>query len=315
MLLSSIIASSLLVASPPSCSSTCTMSETLAGAVSSKAGDIVDVASSAGDFSTLIAAAKAGGLVETLRSEGPFTVFAPTDEAFAKLPAGTVETLLKPENKDTLVAILSYHVVPGRLDSGKVLKSKNLSTVNGQRADIAMKNGKPMIDGATIIATDVDASNGIVHVIDSVIIPEPKNVLQVAKSGTSFYTLASAIEAADLVSVLEGKGPFTVLAPTDEAFAKLPAGTLETLLKPENKDQLRNILLYHVVPGRVYADQVVKLKKAPTAAGVAAPITVTKSKDKKTAPVVRVGGAKVVKTDIDASNGVIHVIDTVILPE
>ena len=315
MLLSSIIASTLLLSAPPSCTSSCTMSETLAGAVSSKAGDIVDVAGSAGDFSTLLAAAKAGGLVETLRSAGPFTVFAPTDAAFAKLPAGTVEMLLKPENKEALVGILTYHVVPGRLESGKVLKTKTLDTVNGQRAGISMKNGKPMIDGATIIATDVEASNGIIHVVDAVILPESKNVLEIAKGGTSFYTLAAAIEAADLASVLEGKGPFTVLAPTDEAFAKLPAGTLETLLKPENKDQLRNILLYHVIPGRVYADQVVKLKKAPTAAGVAAPITVTMSKDKKTGPVVRVGGGKVVKTDIDASNGVIHVIDTVILPQ
>jgi len=318
MFLSSILATSLMIASPPSCASSCTMSETLAGAMSSKAGDIVEVASSAGDFSTLIAAAKAAGLVETLQSKGPFTVFAPTDEAFAKLPAGTVETLLKPENKDTLVSILTYHVVPGRLESGSVLKKKTLDTANGQRAGIAMKNGKPMIDNAVIVATDVEASNGIIHVVDSVILPESKNVLDIAKSANSFYTLAAAIEAADLVEVLKGKGPFTVLAPTDEAFAKLPAGTLESLLKPENKAQLRNILLYHVVPGRVYADQVVKLKKAPTAAGTAAPITVTMDKNKskgKTAPVVRIGGAKVVKTDIDASNGVIHVIDAVILPE
>ena len=317
MFLSSILASTLLITSPPSCASTCTMSETLAGAVSSQANDIVAVASSAGDFSTLIAAAKAAGLVETLQGEGPLTVFAPTDEAFAKLPAGTVETLLKPENKDQLVSILTYHVVPGRLDSGTVLKRKSLDTANGQRAGIAMKNGKPMIDNAVIVATDVEASNGVIHVVDTVILPESKNVLDIAKSANSFYTLAAAIEAADLVEVLKGKGPFTVLAPTDEAFAKLPAGTLETLLKPENKDQLRNILLYHVVPGRVYADQVVKLKKAPTAAGKDVPVSVTMSKSgkSKTAPVVRVGDAKVVKTDIDASNGVIHVIDTVIVPE
>ena len=317
MFLSSILASTLLITSPPSCASTCTMSETLAGAVSSQANDIVAVASSAGDFSTLIAAAKAAGLVETLQGEGPLTVFAPTDEAFAKLPAGTVETLLKPENKDQLVSILTYHVVPGRLDSGTVLKRKSLDTANGQRAGIAMKNGKPMIDNAVIVATDVEASNGVIHVVDSVILPESKNVLDIAKSANSFYTLAAAIEAADLVEVLKGKGPFTVMAPTDEAFAKLPAGTLETLLKPENKEQLRNILLYHVVPGRVYADQVVKLKKAPTAAGKDVPVSVTMSKSgkSKTAPVVRVGDAKVVKTDIDASNGVIHVIDTVIVPE
>ena len=317
MFLSSILASTLLITSPPSCASTCTMSETLAGAVSSQANDIVAVASSAGDFSTLIAAAKAAGLVETLQGEGPLTVFAPTDEAFAKLPAGTVETLLKPENKDQLVSILTYHVVPGRLDSGTVLKRKSLDTANGQRAGIAMKNGKPMIDNAVIVATDVEASNGVIHVVDSVILPESKNVLDIAKSANSFYTLAAAIEAADLVEVLKGKGPFTVMAPTDEAFAKLPAGTLETLLKPENKEQLRNILLYHVVPGRVYAHQVVKLKKAPTAAGKDVPVSVTMSKSgkSKTAPVVRVGGAQVVKTDIDASNGVIHVIDTVIVPE
>ena len=318
MFLSSIIASSILIVSPPSCASSCTMSETLAGAMPSQAGDIVDVAASAGDFSTLIAAAKAAGLVDTLKGEGPLTVFAPTDDAFAKLPAGTVETLLKPENKDTLVSILTYHVVPGRLESGSVLKQKTLGTVNGQRAGIAMKNGKPMIDNAVIVATDVEATNGVIHVIDSVILPESKNVLEIAKGANDFYTLAAAIEAADLVEVLKGKGPFTVLAPTDEAFAKLPSGTLETLLKPENKDQLRQILLYHVVPGRVYADQVVKLEKAPTAAGVAAPISVTMTKgkaSKKAAPTVRIGGAKVVKTDIDASNGVIHVIDAVILPE
>ena len=112
MLLASIISTSVALVAPPSCSSTCTMSETLAGAVSDKPGDIVDVASSAGDFGTLLAAAKAAGLVDTLRGEGPLTVFAPTDEAFAKLPDGTVESLLRPENKDALVAILAYHVVP-----------------------------------------------------------------------------------------------------------------------------------------------------------------------------------------------------------
>ncbi|MAC19328.1 MAG: beta-Ig-H3/fasciclin [Phycisphaerae bacterium] len=290
------------------------MSETLASVVSEKAGDIVDVAASAGDFSTLLAAATAAGLVDTLKSEGPITVFAPTDAAFAKLPAGTVETLLKPENKDTLVAVLTYHVVPGRLESGDVLKKKSLGTVNGQKAAIAMKDGKPKIDGATIVATDIEASNGVIHVIDSVMLPESKTILEVATGAGTFKTLAAALKAADLVEVLQGAGPFTVLAPTDAAFAKLPAGTVESLLKPENKDTLRTILLYHVIPGRVYADTVVTLKGAPTAAGMTAPITVKKG-DGKSAPSVMVGGAKVVKTDIDASNGVIHVVDAVILPE
>ena len=252
--------------------------------------------------------------METLRSEGPITVFAPTDEAFAKLPAGTVETLLKPENKDTLVAVLTYHVVPGRLESGDVLKKKSLGTANGQQASIAMKDGKPKIDGATIVATDIEASNGVIHVIDAVMLPESKTILEVANGAGSFKTLAAALKAADLVEVLQGAGPFTVLAPTDAAFAKLPAGTVESLLKPENKDTLRTILLYHVIPGRVYSDTVVTLTGAPTAAGLTAPITVKKG-DGKSAPTVMVGGAKVVKTDIDASNGVIHVVDAVILPE
>ena len=313
MILSSLVLGSTLALTAPPCSQTCTMSETLAGAVSEKPGDIVDVAASAGDFSTLLAAAQAAGLVDTLRGDGPLTIFAPTDDAFAALPAGTVETLLKPENKQTLVSILAYHVVPGRLESGDVLKKKTLATVNGQRAKIAMKNGKAMIDGAAIVATDVDASNGVIHVIDAVILPESKSLLEVAKGASTFHTLAAAIEAADLTEVLSGPGPFTVLAPTDEAFGKLPAGTVENLLKPENKDQLRTILLYHVVPGRVYSDTVVTLKGAPTASGITAPISVKKGSGKN--PTVMIDNAKVVKTDIDASNGVIHVLDAVILPD
>jgi len=307
MFLTALIASTTLL-SPP-CQSTCPMemSETLAGARSSAPNDIVAVASSAGDFNTLIAAAKAAGLVGVLQSDGPLTVFAPTDAAFAKLPKGTVETLLKPENKKALVEILTYHVVPGKFEAADVLKKKTLDTANGERAKIAMKNGKPTIAGANIVATDIEASNGIVHVIDAVMIPEQRDIVDVAVSTGKFKTLAAALGAADLVSTLKGKGPFTVLAPNDAAFAKLPAGTVEMLLLPENKGKLKEILLAHVVPGRVYSDQVVKLKMAPTAGGFKAPISV---KDGK----VSIGGANVIATDIEASNGVIHVIDTVIVP-
>lgn len=172
MFLTALIASTTLL-SPP-CQSTCPMemSETLAGARSSAPNDIVAVASGAGDFGTLIAAAKAAGLVGVLQSDGPLTVFAPTDAAFAKLPKGTVETLLKPENKKALVEILTYHVVPGKLEAADVLKKKTLDTANGERAKIAMKNGKPTIAGVNIVATDVEASNGVIHVIDTVIIPD-----------------------------------------------------------------------------------------------------------------------------------------------
>jgi uncharacterized surface protein with fasciclin (FAS1) repeats len=134
--------------------------------------DIVDTAVGAGSFGTLVAAVKAAGLVDTLKGDGPFTVFAPTDEAFAKLPAGTVESLLKPENKDKLVAILTYHVVPGKVMSTDVVKLSSAKTVQGSTIDIAVADGKVKIDGATVVKADIGCSNGVVHVIDSVILPE-----------------------------------------------------------------------------------------------------------------------------------------------
>ena len=133
--------------------------------------DIVDTAVSAGQFETLAAALTAAGLVETLKQPGPYTVFAPTDEAFAKLPEGTLEDLLKPENKDKLTAILTYHVVPGKVDSSEVVKLSEAKTVNGEEVSIKVIDEKVMIDNATVITPDVKASNGVIHVIDTVLIP------------------------------------------------------------------------------------------------------------------------------------------------
>ena len=133
--------------------------------------DIVDTAVAAGQFETLAAALGAAGLVDTLKGEGPFTVFAPTDAAFAKLPEGTVESLLKPENKDKLVAILTYHVVPGKVDSTSVVELTEATTVNGDKIDIAVMGGNVKIDNATVVKADIDTSNGIIHVIDTVILP------------------------------------------------------------------------------------------------------------------------------------------------
>lgn len=133
--------------------------------------DIVDTAIAAGQFETLAAALGAAGLVDTLKSEGPFTVFAPTDAAFAKLPEGTVESLLRPENKDKLVAILTYHVVPGKVDSASVVKLTEATTVNGADVAIAVKNGTVKINEATVVKADIDTSNGMIHVIDTVILP------------------------------------------------------------------------------------------------------------------------------------------------
>jgi uncharacterized surface protein with fasciclin (FAS1) repeats len=134
-------------------------------------GDIVTVAAGAGSFKTLVAAIKAAGLVETLQGKGPFTVFAPTDDAFAKLPAGTLESLLKPENKDKLVSILAYHVVPGKVMAADV-KTMKAKTVNGKELSIKVEDGKVMVDNAKVIKTDVAAKNGVIHVIDTVVIPK-----------------------------------------------------------------------------------------------------------------------------------------------
>ncbi|NIN70372.1 MAG: fasciclin domain-containing protein [Gemmatimonadetes bacterium] len=136
--------------------------------------DIVETAVSAGSFQTLVAAVQAAGLVETLQGEGPFTVFAPTDEAFAKLPAGTVEELLKEENRDQLIAILTYHVVPGKLLAEDVVQLKGAETAQGQSVRFSLKDGGAYIDEARIIKTDIEASNGVIHVIDSVILPESR---------------------------------------------------------------------------------------------------------------------------------------------
>ena len=134
--------------------------------------DIVDTAVAAGDFKTLAAALNAAGLVDTLKGAGPFTVFAPTDAAFAKLPAGTVENLLKPENKEKLVAILTYHVVAGDVMAKDVVKLTEAKTVNGKSVKVMTEGGKVMVDGANVTKTDIKCSNGVIHVIDSVLLPQ-----------------------------------------------------------------------------------------------------------------------------------------------
>lgn len=141
------------------------------GGKKAQTGDIVDVTVSAGQFNTLAAALEAAGLIDTLKSDGPFTVFAPTDAAFAKLPDGTVENLLKPENKDQLIAVLTYHVVPGNVMAADVVKLSNATTVNGSNVAISVEEGTVRIDNATVVKTDINASNGVIHVIDSVILP------------------------------------------------------------------------------------------------------------------------------------------------
>lgn len=134
--------------------------------------DIVDVAAENGSFNTLVAAVKAAGLVETLKGDGPFTVFAPTDEAFAALPEGTVDMLLKPENKDKLIAVLTYHVVPGKIMASEVMKLDSAVTVQGEAVMVRMDHGSVMINKAEVVMADVEASNGVIHVINGVLLPK-----------------------------------------------------------------------------------------------------------------------------------------------
>ena len=244
-------------------------------------------------------------------------MFAPTDDAFAKLPAGTVEGLLKPENLETLKNILLYHVVPGAVMAADVvtLDGKSADTAfAGNAIAISVKDGSVFLNETVqVIITDIATSNGVIHVIDTVLLPPTKlaNIVDTAVADGRFTTLVAAVTAGGLVDTLVGEGPFTVFAPTDEAFATLPAGTVEGLLKPENLETLKNILLYHVVPGTVMAADVVTLdgKTADTAfAGNAIAISV---KDGK---VFLNDTVQVIITDIATSNGVIHVIDTVLLP-
>ncbi len=273
-------------------------------------GDIVDVASANGSFKTLVAAVQAAGLVDVLKGKGPFTVFAPTDAAFAKLPKEVLADLLKPENKSKLVDILTYHVVAANVPSGDAAKLDFASTVQGGALRVEkMMNGDVAtltVDGAKIVIPDVKATNGVIHVIDTVVLPRP-NIAETAKSTGMFKTLLAAAEAAGLVPALTGKDALTVFAPTDEAFAKLPAGTVETLLKPENKDKLAAIIKYHVVAGRALAKDVVAKPEHATLNGKTVKITTGKDG-------VKINDARILKTDILAGNGVVHVIDSVILP-
>ena len=305
--------------------------------------DIVETAAAAGNFTTLLAAAQAADLVDALKSEGPLTVFAPTDEAFAALPEGTVEALLK--DIDALTAILTYHVVAGAVTSTEVVKLSSAPTLNGASLTITITgDGKVKVDNATVIVTDIQTSNGIIHVIDAVLIPQVSGAPRqgagtIATSfGGSYYfgggwianairdgklkwltkhlslytvarltglpTLTTAVQAAGLQSTLMYGGPFTLFGPTEEAFAALPAGTVEALL--QDPATLSNILLYHVVPGVVKAADVVNLTEATMANGQKVSISVNGG--------VKINDANVIVVDIPARNGVIHLIDAVLIP-
>lgn len=263
--------------------------------------DLVETAQDAGSFQTLLTAVEAAGLTSTLRTGGPFTVFAPTDAAFAALPEGTLDALLA--DQDALTGVLLYHVVEGTVESKDLAGVVSAETLNGVPILFDLDSGVE-VNGARVLSADVSASNGVIHVIDQVLLPPEQDIVQIAVD-SGFSTLVSALQAADLVSTLQGEGPFTVFAPTNEAFAKIPSADLEALLA--NKDALTDVLLYHVLDGRVFAGNLPGVSEATTVQGQKLTIDTMNG--------VRVDGASVTSADVLAVNGVIHVIDTVLIPE
>ena len=299
--------------------------------------NIVQNAMKANNVTTVVAAVKAAGLVDTLSGPGPFTVFAPTDSAFRRIPKKTLAMLLLPENKDKLAAILTYHVVAGALKWNDLKNGQILTTVNGATLKVKKIGNAVWINNARIQITNVVSSNGVTHVINRVLMPPADammkkdtmmqssammngvmvggalmtpdlNIVTNAMHASNVTTVVAAVQAAGLVSTLSGKGPFTVFAPTNAAFDKLPAGTVATLLKPENKDTLAKILTYHVVAGAYKATD---LKDGMSLTTVEGEKLMIMKKDGK----IWINNSAMVETaDVVSSNGVTHVIDTVLMP-
>jgi transforming growth factor-beta-induced protein len=282
------------------------------------ASDIVDVAVAAGAFPTLVAALGAADLVDTLKGDGPFTVFAPTEEAFAELLAAlgvTAGELLA--NTELLTSVLLHHVVPGKVMSADLAGASDLmvTTVQGGEVSVTEYMGSVTIDEATVVTADIEASNGVIHVIDKVLLPvveEPvaSDIVDVAVAAGAFPTLVAALGAADLVDTLKGDGPFTVFAPTEEAFAELLAAlgvTAGELLA--NTELLTSVLLHHVVPGKVMSADLAGASDLMVTTVQGGEVSVTEYMGS-----VTIDEATVVTADIEASNGVIHVIDKVLLP-
>lgn len=271
---------------------------------------VVDVIVNSADHDTLEAAVVAAGLADDLSGTGPFTVFAPTDAAFANLPAGTIEALLS-DPTGSLTNILLYHVVGSQALSTDLSDGQIIATLQGQTVEVTINADGVFINDAQVIVADITATNGVVHVIDAVLLPpapQPTTtVVDVIVNSDVHNTLEAAVVAAGLVETLSGTGPFTVFAPTDAAFAALPAGTVEALL--ENIGELQNILLYHVASGSVLSTDLTNGQEIPTLTFFP-PLVVTIDNNG-----VMINNAMVTVADIMADNGVIHVIDAVLLPQ
>jgi uncharacterized surface protein with fasciclin (FAS1) repeats len=266
---------------------------------------IMDIVSFSSDHETLEAALKAAELDGALDDEdAELTLFAPTDDAFAALPAGTVEALLQ-DPKGLLSQILLYHAVGSEAVSFDLSNGDFITTLNGKSVSVSIKNGDVFIDNAKVTVADIITDNGIIHVIDAVIIP-PTTIADVLVKSPVHSTLVAAASAAGLVPTLSGNNKLTVFAPTDAAFAALPAGTVEALLQNPT-GPLTSILLYHAVLGETLSTDLANGQTIPTVNGNSVNVTIQNGE-------VFINEAKVIVADVIADNGVVHVIDAVLLP-
>lgn len=268
-------------------------------------GNLIDVAESAGSFTTLLTAIRAAGLEETVRSAPALTVFAPTDEAFAALPAGALDGLLA--NPEALKNVLLYHVVEGAVPSSVAVTLSEAMMLNGEKTAIRYDGMTLFVNDSKVTAADVGASNGVIHVIDKVLLPPaaPADLISTAEAAGGFSTLLAAVRAAGLEQTLRDARDVTLFAPNDAAFAKIPQDTLQALLA--NPEALKNVLLYHVIGARVSAAEAKVLSEATMLNGAKVSVQADCNG-------LKINDARVIAADVDGGNGVIHVLDTVLIP-
>jgi transforming growth factor-beta-induced protein len=268
--------------------------------------NIVETARDHDDFNTLVDALLAAGLDETLSDESKeFTVFAPTDEAFAELDSEYLSDLID-NDTETLTKILTYHVILGTILSEDLSDEMRVETIQGKYIDITIDDATVSINNAIVTITDIECSNGVIHVIDSVLIPQD-NIVETAISENDFNTLVEAVSAADLDTTLSDESNlYTVFAPTDEAFAELDSEYLSDLINNDTAN-LSDILLYHVLPEIVLSADLSNNMTMTTAQGTNITISIVNE-------TVFINDAEVTTADIQCSNGVIHIIDKVLIP-
>lgn len=272
--------------------------------------DIVEIASGNSDFTVLVAALQEAELVGALQAEGPFTVFAPTDAAFTALLTELNITAQDLLGHPQLAQVLLYHVVPGKVMSTDLSDGMMPETLKGDKLMIDLSDGVKVND-SNVVTADIEASNGVIHVIDKVLVPKDfvlsgNDIVDIALSDPNFSMLVSLLQKADLVSALQAEGPFTVFAPTNDAFEELLGALGITASDLMQQPDLSKVLLYHVVSGKAMSTDLSDGMQIPTLNGEYLDVDLSDG--------VMINQSSVVSADIQAVNGVIHVIDKILVP-